>query len=55
MLVEYPPSVERPPIPVRLPVFLRYSPYSPVQPRPIYPRLFCREQAGCAGCLRLAG
>ena len=55
MLVEHLPSLEYPPISVCLPLFCLYSPYSPVQPRPDYPLLFCREQVGCAGRLLLAG
>jgi hypothetical protein len=54
MLVEYLPSLEYPPISVCIPLSC-LSPYSPVQPRPDYPLLFCREQAGCVGWLLLAG
>ena len=54
MLVEYLPSLEYPPISICVPLFCLYSSYSPVQPRPDYPLLFCREQVGCVGRLLLA-
>ena len=55
MFVEYLPSPEYPPISVCIPLFCLHSPYSPVQPCSDYSLLFCREQAGCMGCLLLAG
>jgi hypothetical protein len=55
MLVEHLPSLEYPPISVCILLFHLYSPYSPVQPHSHYPLLFCRESAGCAGRLLLAG
>jgi hypothetical protein len=55
MLVEHLPSLEYPSISACIPLFYLYPPYSSVQPRPDYPLLFCREQAGCTDHLLLAG
>ena len=58
MLVEHLPSLEYPPIFCMHPCSACTPPiplYSlTVQLHPDYPLLFCREQAGCAGCLLLA-
>jgi hypothetical protein len=55
MLVEYLPSLEYSFISVCILLSCLYPPYSPVQPFPDYPLLFCHEQMGCAGRLLLAG
>jgi hypothetical protein len=59
MLIEHLPSLEYPPIFCMHPCSACTPPiplYSlAVQPRPNYPLLFCREQAGSAGSLLLAG
>ena len=55
MLIEYRTSLEYLPISVCVPLFCLHSPYSPIQPRPNYPLLFCHEQVGSAGRLLLAG
>jgi hypothetical protein len=55
MLVEHLSSLEYPPISICIPLFCLHPPYSPIQPRPDYPLLFCREPADRMGRLLLAG